>query len=213
MNPETAPQTEAGATTPAASSLERLFQNRPLIYGCLGLIAVIFVAYIAVYAMNQSKVKAANKAWGAFHEGMARLNVFATENGTIFPPGTPEFFQATDPAKQIEVFSDILQRVEGSQAEAVTLFYLANAYLCDRKIDEAERTLKRLQSDFPNHYLVNADKSYMKRSLVQDCMQVVEREREFLNDNPQFGKGIKPEGESGDDATSSEEVGATPDDE
>lgn len=201
MNPRTMATPEVDPASTPASPLDKLLSNRPMIYGVLGIVAVILVAYTAVALMQRAQRQASDSAWTEFHAGMQQLRDAAQEQGVVFPEGTAEYFQTLDADLQIRVFSGVLESVRGSAAEPTTLFYLANAHLAAREVDQAERRLAELQSSYPNHYLVASDASYVSQTLVDAFRMHLEREKEFLSENPAFlnGSSMESSGEESEE--------------
>jgi len=189
MNPRTMATPETETTSPSGSLLDKLLSNRPLIYGVIGVVAVILVAYVAVAVMQRAQRQQADRAWAEVHAAMRQLRDAAQSQGVVFPEGTAEYFQALDPELQVRVFGGVLESVRGTVAEPTVLFYLANAHLAGRQVDQAERRLAELESRYGDHYLVSADASYVSQSLVDAFRMQLEREREFLAANPDFLTG------------------------
>lgn len=208
MSPNTVLPPEAQESKKPGSPLEKLLANKSIIGAIAGVVAVILVAYLAVGMMNRSAVKADDKAWGAFYEGFTQLREQAGKEGVFFSPGTAEFHQALDPDFQVRVFNDVLQTVRGSSAEPATLFYLGNAYLVGRKLDLAKQTFAELRDKYKDHYLVNADKTYLSQTLVDQAMNAIKNEEEWLDKNPNFlsGNSSSESDISGDESAEEDEA-------
>ncbi len=200
MNPETV-LPDARESAAPSNPLERLLRNRMILFGAIGVVVVILVAYAGMAAVKNAKRKEDDRAWAAYHRGFEQLVTQAQNDGVFFPAGTSEFHQALDAEFQVRVLNDVAQEVRDTSAEPTTLFYLANAYLAGRKIDLAERTLDDLVNRYPDHYLTNASVSYLDVTLCDQLRSAIEREKTFLSENPNFLQGVAPEEDSGEGAS------------
>lgn len=198
MNPETV-RPDARESAASSNPVERLLRNRTIVFGAIGVVVVILVAYAGMAAVKSSKRKEDDRAGAAFFRGFEQLATQAQNDGVFFPVGTSEFHQALDADFQIRVLNDVAQEVRGTSAEPMTLYYLANAYLAGRKVDLAERTLDDLTSRYPDHYLTSPSASYLETTLCDKLRSDIQREKTFLNANPQFLQGIAPADEDSDD--------------
>ena len=201
MNPETV-LPDARESAASSNPLERLLRNRTIMFGAIGVVVVILVAYAGMAAVKSAKRKEDDRAGAAFFRGFEQLATQAQNDGVFFPVGTSEFHQALDADFQIRVLNDVAQEVRGTSAEPMTLYYLANAYLAGRKVDLAERTLDDLTSRYPDHYLTSPSASYLETTLCDKLRSDIEREKTFLTANPQFLQGIAPADDSSDNGDS-----------
>jgi tetratricopeptide (TPR) repeat protein len=209
MSPNPAPNIPPAEVEEAPSSLERLLENRSVLYAALGGIALVAVIILAAILYGHLSRKSEDRAWAAYYETISRIRDAAPQDYAMFPEAL--LLQAVDADMQIREFQALAEEAAGTSVEPFALYHLGAAYLMAREIDRAEETLRRIKSDYPRHYLVDSDRFYFRKSLVDKALEDCAQERGFLETNPDFLAGVSPTEErtepAGPDGTASDDSG------
>jgi len=172
------------------STLDRILERREFVWGVFAAIVLLGIVLIVVLAMRQGTRSADDRAWALYHEAIGSIRAGADPMYSFLPEGL--LLQAADPELQVRVFEGLVEETKGTPVEPYAEYQLGSAYLLARKIERAIETFQRIKSDFPHHYLVDSNRFYFQKSLVDKGLDDCRAEKEFLDANPDFLKGIKP---------------------